>query len=313
MRGVRPGPVSPELNSLSVDSLRITRMWGLHLTRVTCGGGLPSCQHSLFAARGRVPVLVPDRCGLLGLPGGAAPAGRLCLPGLRLGDGRFMCCGCGSRTSVTAGTIFDRTRTLFKVWSNACWLIATGKVGMSAVSLKRTLDIGSCQTEWTTLHRLRSVLVRPGRDQLTGMVEVDETYIGGQESGLPAGAERTPDSYCPACTGSLRWPSGGCWVPTRAPWTVRTWPATWTSSCSASTAASPAVAGWCSPGCLNSPLFTSRCATRIWSPPSDPVSCHPRRRKQAHTRRVSSALGQTARGETPVKWRARIAGIEILG
>jgi transposase-like protein len=98
-----------------------------------------------------------------------------------------MCSGCGDRTSVTAGTIFDRTRTPLTVWFTACWLFATGKDGISALSLKRTLEIGSYQTAWAMLHRLRSVLVRPGRDRLAGMVEVDETYIGGQEAGLPGG------------------------------------------------------------------------------------------------------------------------------
>ncbi len=107
--------------------------------------------------------------------------------GWRLGDGRFMCSGCGGRTSVTAGTIFDRTRTPLTVWFTACWLFATGKDGISALSLKRTLEIGSYQTAWAMLHRLRSVLVRPGRDRLAGAVEVDETYIGGQEPGLPGG------------------------------------------------------------------------------------------------------------------------------
>ena len=107
--------------------------------------------------------------------------------GWRLGDGRFMCSQCGSRTSVTAGTIFDRTRTPLTVWFNACWLFATGKDGISALSLKRTLEIGSYQTAWAMLHRLRSVLVRPGRDRLAGIVEVDETYIGGEEAGLRGG------------------------------------------------------------------------------------------------------------------------------
>lgn len=60
--------------------------------------------------------------------------------GWRLEDGRFMCTGCGSRTSVTAGTIFDRTRTPLTVWFSACWYFATGKDGISALSLKRTLD-----------------------------------------------------------------------------------------------------------------------------------------------------------------------------
>ena len=107
--------------------------------------------------------------------------------GWQLADARCMCGGCGSRTSVTAGTIFDRTRTPLTVWFTACWLFATQKDGVSALSLKRSLDIGSYQTAWAMLHRLRSVLVRPGRDRLSGMVEVDETYIGGEEPGLRGG------------------------------------------------------------------------------------------------------------------------------
>jgi len=107
--------------------------------------------------------------------------------GWRTGDGRIMCAGCGSRTSVTAGTIFDRTRTPLTVWFAACWHFATGKDGISALSLKRTLEIGSYQTVWAILHRLRSVLVRPGRELLSGKVEVDETYIGGAEPGLSGG------------------------------------------------------------------------------------------------------------------------------
>lgn len=110
--------------------------------------------------------------------------------GWRLGDGRSMCSGCGGRTSVTAGTIFDRTRTPLTVWFTACWLFASGKDGISALSLKRTLEIGSYQTAWAMLHRLRSVLVRPGRNRLVGIVEVDETYLGGEEPGLRGGRAR---------------------------------------------------------------------------------------------------------------------------
>ena len=75
--------------------------------------------------------------------------------GWRLGDGRWMCAGCSHRTSVTAGTIFDRTRTPLTVWFTACWLFATQKDGISALSLKRALEIGSYQTAWAMLHRLR--------------------------------------------------------------------------------------------------------------------------------------------------------------
>ena len=79
-----------------------------------------------------------------------------------------------------AGTIFDRTRTPLTVWFMACWLFATQKDGISAMSLQRALEIGSYQTAWAMLHRLRAVLVRPVRERLRGEVEVDETYIGGE-------------------------------------------------------------------------------------------------------------------------------------
>ncbi len=123
------------------------------------------------------------------------PAGFVCPDcgrggGWRLGDGRLMCVVCSRRTSVTAGTIFDRTRTPLTVWFTACWLFATGKDGISALSLQRTLEIGSYQTAWAMLHRFRSVLVRPGRDRLAGTVEVDETFIGGEEPGLRGGRAR---------------------------------------------------------------------------------------------------------------------------
>ena len=107
--------------------------------------------------------------------------------GWRLADGRMRCAACRSATSVTAGTIFDRTRTPLTVWFTACWLLASQKDGISALSLKRALEISSYQTAWAMLHRLRSVLVRPGRERLSGLVEVDETFIGGEEPGLAGG------------------------------------------------------------------------------------------------------------------------------
>jgi hypothetical protein len=91
---------------------------------------------------------------------------------------------------VTAGTLFDRRRTPLTVWFTPCWMFATGKDSMSALSLQRALEIGSYPTAWAMLHRLRSVLVRPGRERLTGMVEVDETFIGGEEAGLRGGRAR---------------------------------------------------------------------------------------------------------------------------
>ena len=107
--------------------------------------------------------------------------------GWAVGDGRYKCAGCGARTSVTAGTLFDRRRTPLTVWFLACWLFASQKDGVSALSLQRALEIGSYPTAWAMLHRLRAVLVRPGRDRLSGTVEVDETFIGGEEPGLRGG------------------------------------------------------------------------------------------------------------------------------
>lgn len=104
----------------------------------------------------------------------AAVAGRVRLPvvrprrRLRLGGGRYECATCHGPTSVTAGTIFDRTCTPPTVWFTACWLFATQKNGISALSLQRALEISSCQTAWAMLGRLRSVLVRPGRERLPG-------------------------------------------------------------------------------------------------------------------------------------------------
>lgn len=56
-------------------------------------------------------------------------------------------------------TIFDRTRTPLTVWITACWLFASPQSEISALSLKRLLEIGSYQSAWAMLHRLRSVLV----------------------------------------------------------------------------------------------------------------------------------------------------------
>ena len=65
---------------------------------------------------------------------------------------------------------------------------------------------------------------------------------------------------CPQRTASPRWPSVGCWVPTKARSTTRTCPATWTSSCFGSTGDDPAAVAWCSTASCNSPLTTIRSA-----------------------------------------------------
>lgn len=81
------------------------------------------------------------------------------------------------------GTIFHRTRTPLMVWFAAAWYMTSAKNGVSAKTLHRLLGFGSYQTAWTMLHRFRTAMVRPGRDLLTGDVEVDETFIGGIRPG----------------------------------------------------------------------------------------------------------------------------------
>ena len=96
----------------------------------------------------------------------------------------LQCAECGYQTSVTAGTIFQDTRTPLRLWFQAMWWITTQKNGASALGLQRVLGLKQYQTAWTWLHKLRSAMIRPGRDLLTGRVEVDESYLGGLEEGL---------------------------------------------------------------------------------------------------------------------------------
>jgi transposase-like protein len=91
--------------------------------------------------------------------------------------GRLICPSCRHQTTATAGTIFDKTRTELRVWFTAIWTITSQKHGISALGLQRVLGLGSYETAWTMLHRLRRAMVRPDRDLLHGEVEVDETYL----------------------------------------------------------------------------------------------------------------------------------------
>ena len=95
--------------------------------------------------------------------------------------GYLHCRDCGKEISVTAGTLFERTRITLKTWFLAIWFVTSQKHGESALGLKRVLGLGSYQTAWTWLHKLRRAMVRPGRDCLRGHIEVDETFVGGSK------------------------------------------------------------------------------------------------------------------------------------
>lgn len=101
----------------------------------------------------------------------------------KLSDLCIQCASCNYQARVTAGTIFQNTHLPLTIWFRAMWWVTSQKDGASALGLKRVLGC-SYKTAWTLLHKFRRAMVRPGRDRLSGNVEVDETYLGGLEEGL---------------------------------------------------------------------------------------------------------------------------------
>ncbi len=93
------------------------------------------------------------------------------------------CKHCRRKISVTAGTIFQDLRKPLRLQFQAMWYIVCQKQGVSALGLKSILGLGSYQTAWVWLHKLRTAMVRPGRERLSGTVEVDEVLVGGTHSG----------------------------------------------------------------------------------------------------------------------------------
>lgn len=93
------------------------------------------------------------------------------------------CEACGLQTSVLAGTIFQDTKQPLRLWFLAIWHVTNQKYGANALGLQRVLGFGSYHTAWNWLHKLRRAMVRPGRDRLSGIIEVDETYLGGEKPG----------------------------------------------------------------------------------------------------------------------------------
>jgi transposase-like protein len=96
----------------------------------------------------------------------------------RMRRGRLRCRVCRSETSATAGTIFADTKLPLTTWLQTVWLVTNQKHGTSALDLQRAIGM-SYETAWTMLHKLRRTMVRQGRESLAGVVEVDETYVGG--------------------------------------------------------------------------------------------------------------------------------------
>ena len=96
---------------------------------------------------------------------------------------KIHCSDCEKEFSITSGTIFQETKKPLLLWFHIMWWVVAQKTGASAFNLMDFMGFGSYKTAWLWLHKLRRAMVRPGRDKLSGQVEVDETYIGGEEAG----------------------------------------------------------------------------------------------------------------------------------
>jgi len=102
----------------------------------------------------------------------------------RTSKGLMHCYNCGHQTSVIAGTLFQGTRKPLRLWFSVIWWVVSQKNGSSALNLKNAMSFKSYETAWTWLQKLRRIMIRPGRELLCGNVEVDETYLGGEEAGV---------------------------------------------------------------------------------------------------------------------------------
>jgi len=98
-------------------------------------------------------------------------------------NGRILCSGCRLQQSVMMGTVLENSHMPLPTWFRAMWYVCANKNGMSAQNLQRLLGLRSYNTAWLCLHKLRRAMVRPGRECLSGIVEVDEAYLGGPAEG----------------------------------------------------------------------------------------------------------------------------------
>jgi len=92
----------------------------------------------------------------------------------------FECADCGHQTSLTSGTVLEKTRKPLKLWFRAIFEMTTHRTGISAKDLQRLLGFGSYETAWTWLHKLRAAMAPKGREPLGPFVQVDEALVGGK-------------------------------------------------------------------------------------------------------------------------------------
>ncbi len=102
----------------------------------------------------------------------------------------LQCKACGYQASVTAGTVMHRSKMPLPLWFQAAYLVTTLTPGMSALQFQHQVGLNNYETAFMMLHKLRSAMVKQGRTKLNGIVEIDETYVGGERHGLTAGRGR---------------------------------------------------------------------------------------------------------------------------
>ena len=95
---------------------------------------------------------------------------------------RLVCSLCKEKIAITANTIFEKTRTPLTTWLEAAWHVTTAKNGLSAKTLETTIGT-SYHVAWMMLQRFRVAMVNAERTKLEGIVEIDETLVGGEEKG----------------------------------------------------------------------------------------------------------------------------------
>ena len=101
----------------------------------------------------------------------------------KMSSGLYRCQVCHYTGSIIAGTLFQDSHKPLRLWFIAMWYVVNQKYGVSALGLQKALNLGSYHTAWEWLQKLRRAMVRPNRDRLSGVIEVNETFIGGERTG----------------------------------------------------------------------------------------------------------------------------------
>jgi transposase-like protein len=111
-------------------------------------------------------------------------------PGTKTRLGLYKCKACRKQFTVTVGTVFEDSRIPLSKWLLAIHLLSSSKKGMSAHQIHRMLGI-SYKAAWFMMHRLRYAMAEgPLRNLLDGIVEMDETYVGGKSKARPGRPNR---------------------------------------------------------------------------------------------------------------------------